>query len=690
MNRLAKETSPYLLQHAHNPVDWYPWGQEAIERAQKEDKPILVSIGYSTCHWCHVMERESFENPEVAALMNEHFVNIKIDREERPDLDQIYMEACQLITGSGGWPLNCFLLPDGRPFFAGTYFPPQPFQNRPSWPQLLEHLAGLYAKKRDIVEDQAERLTKSIDQSDEIFFRNAVAVGEDTTAFYRGLTDQINEQLLQRSDRDWGGFGGAPKFPAAMALRYLLHYHYYTGSEQSREHLVFSLDKMIQGGLYDQIGGGFARYATDRAWRIPHFEKMLYDNALLTGLLADCHAFHSTPRYARTVRESLDFIAREMTHPDGGFYSALDADSEGEEGKFYVWKTAEIQELVGDDFDWFAELYHITPQGNWEGVNILFRDQNLEAFAEARGLDFEHLRHKLDTIHQQLMARRDERVRPGLDDKILLAWNAMMVSAYLKAYRSLGETAYRAAAEKNVAFLRRHLRRSDGTYYHGLRYHNGQPQPKQAAFLDDYALLIRALLDLYQVNFDASLLEVSLLLTQFTIAHFSDPEDPLLFYTPDQQTDVILRKKELFDNAVPSGNSTMAGNLLALGLLLDRPEYSKRARAMLEKMIPAVSSYPSSFAGWANTYLHQVYPIAEIAVVGPQWATLAKEVGRIFVPGRIMEASASGRADSPLLAGKEHPDQTRIYLCENYACQLPVVHPAELQEQLAARRKTSA
>ena len=448
-NQLCDETSPYLLQHAHNPVDWYAWKEAAFAKARAEDKPILVSIGYSTCHWCHVMERESFEDEQVAAFMNAHFVNIKVDREERPDVDQIYMEACQVISGGGGWPLNCFLTPDGRPFFAGTYYPPQPMYNRPSWLQILENLAVAFKTKRTVVEEQADKMTEIIRGSDEQLikrFTKKEGAGSTLEDFGSGLREigLLNKSFLTTSykglerqfDREAGGFGGAPKFPGSMNLAWLLEYNHYTQEADAVEHALLSLDKMIMGGIYDQIGGGFSRYATDKFWLVPHFEKMLYDNALIVSVLADAYKITKHPLYQETIEETLGFVLREMTDPEGGFYSAYDADSEGVEGKYYVWTKEEVEAVLGPNAALFCSFYDVTSEGNWEEHSILHREACFEAFAENKGLNLDVLKQTMSDCRRKLYETRSGRIKPGLDDKILLSWNALMVSAFAKSHEA--------------------------------------------------------------------------------------------------------------------------------------------------------------------------------------------------------------------------------------------------------------
>lgn len=669
MNRLRHETSPYLLQHANNPVHWYAWKPEAFEKARAENKPILVSIGYSTCHWCHVMERESFEDEEVAAFMNEHFVNIKVDREERPDVDQIYMEVCQAINGSGGWPLNCFLLPDRRAYFAGTYYPPRQMHNRPSWIQVLEYMKDAFHDRYEEAEKQAGRLMQSVAASDTLFLKEDLLNVPSDELFSMDVPKAIYENLAQSFDRKHGGFGSAPKFPGTMGLRYLLEYAHLSGDEAPLQHVHFSLRQMIHGGIYDQLGGGFARYATDRQWLVPHFEKMLYDNALLAGLLADAHRHSPNPLYETTLRETLGWVKREMTSPEGGFYAALDADSEGEEGKFYVWSYEEVQELLGDDAEVFCAFYDITPGGNWEGTNILHRPVSEADFSTARGQDPEGLQAVLAAGRMKLFNAREQRARPGLDDKVLLGWNAMMATAYAKAYAAIGGQDYLDTAVTNIQFLLKKFRQPDGiSFFH--TYKEGQAQ--YDAFLDDYALLIEALIEACQIHHDTALLRQAEDLCAYLMDHFLDSGHNLFYFTGQSQEDIPLRRRELYDSATPSGNSTMAHNLHKLGLLLGKPVFSQLAVDMLRGVKTSVEQYPNSFARWANALLYQSYPYYEIALVGQQATAKAIHLQQSFIPNAVVMASATASEDWPLLAGRGTGGDTNIYVCQEYACKRPV------------------
>lgn len=690
MNHLQHETSPYLLQHANNPVDWHAWKPEAFEKAKKEDKPILVSIGYSTCHWCHVMERESFEDHEVAEFMNENFVCIKVDREERPDVDQIYMEACQVLTGSGGWPLNCFLLPDGKPFYAGTYYPPMPAYNRPSWLQVLMNLSHAYQTKRDTINDQAQRLTDIIQNSgNNLTGSNKLRVVSDDQPFSEKLLKNIFQNLQKQFDTTNGGFGTAPKFPGTMSLNYLLAYHYHLGEKSALDHVQFSLGKMAMGGIYDQLGGGFARYATDAQWLVPHFEKMLYDNALLVGVLANAYKITKKELYKETIEETLDWVKREMTSEEGGFYAAQDADSEGVEGKFYVWEAEEVKSLLGDDFDLFAKFYDVTENGNWEEKNILWRAVDFEEFAQANEIPVSTLKNRLAANRQKLLEVRSQRIWPSLDDKLLLDWNALMCSAHARAYAALGTESFRETAVRNLDFLLKKFVQPDGiTLFH--TYKNDRAQ--YDAFLDDYAYLIEALLEVAEITFETQYILQAGRYIDFVLENFLDPADKMFYFTSAKQKDVLMRRKDLFDSATPSGNSTMVRNLQRAGILLGREDWQNQASAMLFSLRDSVERYPSSFSQWAECMMGEVFGYAEIAVVGPNASKMGKDINQEFLPQKVLMAAKAANVEFQLLDGKSLSDDTLVYLCQNYACQQPVAtieaFKQLVQKQEASRKET--
>jgi len=658
MNRLGAETSPYLLQHAHNPVDWYPWGEEALARARAEDKPILVSIGYAACHWCHVMERESFEKEDIAALMNEHFINIKIDREERPDLDHIYMDAVQAITGSGGWPLNVFLTPEGKPFYGGTYFPPRTVQHMPSWKDVLTGVARSFRERRKEVDDQADQLTRHIATTGS--FDIGVTPSDDPL-FNPDTLRQIKDRLLATADKEEGGFGRAPKFPQSFSIRYLLHYYYFTRDPEALDQACLSLDKMVAGGIYDQLGGGFARYSTDNEWLVPHFEKMLYDNALLVITLSEAYQLTKKERYREVIGQTLEFIDRELSDGQGGFYSALDADSEGIEGKYYVWDRAEIEAVLGADTDLFCTFYGVTEKGNWEGKNILTAPVD----PTLAGSD----RERLEKARFRLLEYRLRRVRPALDDKILLGWNALMNSAWAKAYGALGEEKYRDRAVANMNFLRQKLK-GEGIYFYYHTYN--KEKARFPAFLDDYACLVRALIDLQEITGEGEYLLHAREIVQFVLDHFSDGDSPFFFYTHREQQDIILRKKEVYDGATPSGNAVMALNLQYLSVVLDETEWRQRSLRMGKALSRPITTYPGSFGIWATLFQALTYNIPEVVITGERPESARKEFLQQFIPYRVFQSARQENTQFPLLRGKPVTASPMIFLCKNYACQSPV------------------
>ena len=673
-NRLAQETSPYLLQHAHNPVDWYPWGDEALNRAKQEDKPLLVSIGYAACHWCHVMEKESFENEDTAAIMNEHFINIKIDREERPDLDHIYMDAVQAMTGSGGWPLNIFLTPDGRPFYGGTYYPPKAIYNRPSWQDVLTGVANAWTDKRNDIDAQATNLTGHIVQSNS-FGQQAVEGDINIEALFSiEKADTMFNNIMGTADKEEGGFGNAPKFPQTFTIGYLLRYYHKTGNQQALDQACLSLDKMIQGGLYDHLGGGFARYSTDKEWLVPHFEKMLYDNALLVSVLCDAWQLNPKPLYKQAVEETLAFVERELFSDEKGFYAALDADSEGVEGKFYVWSKAEIDTILQQDAAVFGAYYDVTEGGNWEHTNILNIRKPLDQFAVDNNLTPQTLQELLQRGREKLLKHREGRIRPQLDDKILLGWNALMNTAYSKAYSVFGNPHYAQVAQENMEFIMNRFTRDGQEFFHTYK----KEVARYPAFLDDYAYLIQALIHLQEITGNAAYLYKAKSLTQWVIDQFSEEGTGYFFYTHKGQQDVIVRKKEVYDGAIPSGNAIMAFNLQYLGVVYDITGWKERAIKMCAGLQQAVHRYPGSFGVWATMVLSIAGGIAEIAVIGKDVELVRRELLQHFIPFRVLQTAPQANNDLPLLASKPPSPDTQIYLCKNYQCSAPVDKVADL------------
>jgi len=662
-NKLISETSPYLLQHAHNPVDWYPWGEEALERAKLEDKPILVSIGYAACHWCHVMERESFENEETAKLMNEYFINIKIDREERPDLDHVYMDAVQAMTGSGGWPLNVFLTPETKPFFGGTYFPPVKAYNRNSWTDVLESIHHAYKEKKNEIESQAENIIAHLTNSNS-FGIPKPNQKESPTVFTQENVDLIAENILKQADTEYGGFGNAPKFPQTFSIQFLLRHYHFTKDEHALNQALLSLDKMVYGGIYDQIGGGFARYSTDAKWLAPHFEKMLYDNALLVGVLSEAYQLTKNELYAETIHQTMDFIEREMLSAENGFYSALDADSEGVEGKFYTWGKHEIEQLLGDSAAIFCEVSNVSEHGNWEHTNILWITETIENIAKAKALPIDELKLILANGRKILLEQRNLRIRPMLDDKILLGWNALMNTACSKAYAALSDNRYKLLAIANMNFMEQRMENRQGGYYH--TYKNGES--KIPAFLDDYAYLIQAYIHLQEVTGNSDYLNKAKELTEFVIKHFSDEETGYFFYTHNSQTDIIVRKKEVYDGATPSGNAIMAQNLHYLSIIFDEPKWNEIAVKIVESLGTAIVRYPTSFGVWASFIQQKLAGMNEIVVVGAEFTQTLPILLSGYIPNKVLQSSITQNGKFPLLVGKSPLEGICYYHCRDYVC----------------------
>ncbi len=681
-NRLAQETSPYLLQHQHNPVDWYPWSEEALQKAKQEDKPILVSIGYSSCHWCHVMERESFEDAATAEIMNRLFVNIKIDREERPDLDHIYMDAVQAMTGSGGWPLNVFLTPDLKPFYGGTYFPPVRAYNRASWKEVLYSVADAFSKRRDEMEEQATNLTAHLQNANAFGTEKILQVQLPVEELFDANSASIIcEAILKNADTEWGGFGRAPKFPQTFTIRFLLKHYHFTGNEEALRQACLSLDKMCMGGIYDHIGGGFARYSTDTEWLAPHFEKMLYDNALLVAALSEAYQLTKKELYRQTIIETISFIEREMMSDEGGFYSALDADSEGVEGKFYTWQKAEIEDVLQNDAALFCELFDVTDEGNWEHVTIPRLLLSVEAFANVHHTNIDELRLFMQQCKERLLQVRNKRIRPLLDDKILLSWNALMSTAYSKAFTATGVEVYRKRAVANMEFLLSVFNK-DGVWFHSYK----KGALKHTAFLDDYAFLIQALIHLQEITSDTGYLKQARDLTALVQEQFLEPETGYFFYTPEGAHDIIVRKKEVYDGATPSGNAVMAENLYYLGLIFDEKQWQTQSVSMLGALQQAVLRYPVSFGVWAGHLYNLQKGFLEIAIVGAGFEAGRDTINSYYQPNKIIQAAKNGDGEFPVLAGKTTSMKTpNFYLCKNYSCTAPIAEIAEFISILAVR-----
>lgn len=654
-NSLINASSPYLLQHAYNPVEWYEWGEAALEKAQKENKLILVSIGYSACHWCHVMERESFERKEVAEVMNRHFVCIKVDREERPDIDQIYMLAIQLMTGSGGWPLNCLCLPDQRPIYGGTYF------KKEDWISILENVADLWMHEPEKAIQYADRLTEGIRNAEKII------PNVKTEAYTREHLEEIVMPWKRHLDITEGGYNRAPKFPMPNNWQFMLRYSVLMEDRATHVATMLTLEKMALGGIYDQIGGGFARYAVDGKWHVPHFEKMLYDNGQLISLYAEAYQYSRLPLFKTVVTETIDWLEREMTAEEGLFYAALDADSEGIEGKFYIWDQEAFDKITAEDAALLRAYYQVSEPGNWEEeeTNILLRKHTDEVFSEMHGISPEVLQEKVNRAKSALLAHRNKRVRPGLDDKCLTAWNAMAIKGLAESAGIFEEERYYKMAKRAASFLLGTLKSADGGLYRNFK--NGKASIP--GFLDDYAFLIEALLALYQYDFDENWLQEAKGFADYVVLHFTDPDTPMFFYTAETAAALIARKHEIMDNVVPASNSVMAQNLNLLGLLFDENSYTTRAEAMLAAVQPQLKTYGSAYSNWAIQLLNEVAGIYEIAITGTAVIQVQKALGNYYIPNKVILAGT--KSTLPLLKDKQSIE-TKIYICQNKVCQLPV------------------
>ncbi len=689
-NRLAGETSPYLLQHAHNPVDWYPWGDEALARAKNENKPIFLSIGYSACHWCHVMERESFEDPEVAEVLNASFISIKVDREERPDLDEIYMTAVQLMTGSGGWPLNVFLTPDLKPFYGGTYFPPDDRYGRPGFGKLLGHIAGSWRENSEGVQRSAEELTRAI--RDSVERQAAPSETLDVTVLSRAA-----QELEWAFDSQWGGFGQAPKFPPSGAIAVLLRQYAHTGEKKLLEMATATLNRMAYGGMYDQLGGGFHRYSTDRHWLVPHFEKMLYDNAILARVYLEAWQVTGKDLYRRVATEILDYVLRDMTDRHGGFHSSEDADSEGEEGKFFVWRPDEITGFLGEqDGALFCEYYGVTEAGNFEGHSILHVPREPSEFAREKGLSSKELEERMTLLRRKLHEARAARVRPGKDDKVIAAWNGIMISALARGYQVLGEERFLKAAERAANFVLTEMVQ-DGALlrtYRGKGNGGDEGVSKLPAYLDDYAEMAGALTDLYEATFDLQWLEAADLLTGRMVTDFWDDENGGFFFTSASHKNLLARTKPYYDGAVPSGNSTATSVLLRLSELLGDAGYGQKAEEVLASARDLMLAQPAGYLNLLCAADFFLYPTREIAIAGKRRSgdtqRLLEVIHSRFIPNKVLALVEPGIPGSaavedriPLLRHKGMSSgKATVYVCRNHKCKLPVTDKAALIEVL--------
>jgi uncharacterized protein YyaL (SSP411 family) len=670
-NRLINEKSPYLLQHAYNPVDWYSWGEEAFEKAKREDKPIFLSIGYSTCHWCHVMERESFEDPEVAEVLNRDFVSIKVDREERPDVDHIYMTVCQAITGHGGWPLTIIMTPDKKPFFAGTYFPKESRYGRRGLMEILQRIAVVWKQDRSNMLRAGDKITELLEKN-----LDPVAEGELTAE----VLDRAFEQFHSQFDPRWGGFGDAPKFPRPHDFLFLLRYWKRTGNQHALEMVERTLTMMHRGGIYDHLGYGFARYSVDERWLVPHFEKMLYDNALLALVYLEAYQATGKEIYAQVAREIFTYVLRDMTDPEGGFYSAEDADSEGEEGKFYVWTPEEIQDVLGEaDGELFAECYGVTPEGNFEGKNILnLLDVSWETIATRKGMTLHELERKMSEAREKLFEVREKRVHPHKDDKVLTSWNGLMIAALARGGRVLGDERYTVAAEKAVSFIWRYLRREDGRLL--ARYRDGEAA--YLAYVDDYAYLAWGLLELYEAGFDVSHLEKAIELTHQMLDLFADEEKGGLFFYGRDAEQLLTRPKEVYDGALPSGNSVAACNLIRLARMTGDPEWESQAERQLRAFGETVKHSPIAHSFFLTAAQWALGPTKEIVIVGKKDAEdtrqMIQQAHRTYLPDAVLLFKPEGEPTETLdtiapFTKEQHTLDGRatVYVCENHACHAP-------------------
>jgi uncharacterized protein YyaL (SSP411 family) len=664
MNQLANSTSPYLLQHANNPVNWYPWDAEALHKAKAENKLILVSIGYSACHWCHVMEHESFEDESVAAVMNEYFICIKVDREERPDVDQIYMSAVQLMSGRGGWPLNCICLPDQRPIYGGTYF------RKNDWTSLLFNLADFYKQKPIEAEEYAVKLTEGIQQYESIAF-----VTEQADYQKEDIVTIVNN-WKKYLDKVEGGMGAAPKFPMPNNWQFLMRYAHLMHDDELAQLTKLTLQKMAFGGIYDHIGGGFARYTVDGVWHVPHFEKMLYDNAQLISLYAEAYTWKPDELYEKIVTETIAFSVRELLSPEGGFYSALDADSEGVEGKFYTFTKPEIEKILGEDADLFCIYYNITETGNWEEeeTNIFLRKESDSQLVKKLGITTDELQSKIEASRIKMLNARSKRIRPGLDNKILASWNGLMLKGLCDAYRAFNKPEFIKLALNNANFIVNNL------------IHNGRISRiykkdinENIAFLDDYANTIEAFIALYEVTFDEIWVHYALKLTHYTLIHHLNETSGIFFYTANDDQQLIARKSEIMDGVIPASNSVMARNLKKLALLFDNDRYAEISAQLLRNIMPHMARYGSSYSNWGMLLLDEVFGIYEIGITGSNHETFRNEIEKKYIPNKIILGGTKGTL--PLLENR-FSTTTQVFICRDKTCGLPVDNTADALKQI--------
>ena len=657
-NALIHEYSPYLLQHAHNPVAWMPWSQEVLAVATTQNKPVLLSIGYAACHWCHVMERESFEDAEVAAYMNAHFINIKVDREERPDIDQVYMDALQAMTGSGGWPLNIFLLPNGKPFYGGTYFPPKALPQRASWMDVLKGVKEAYENQYEKLVEQAENLTAHIVQTN--IQKKSQALLMEPEA-YPNLEefDMMVKRILQQADTSWGGFGAAPKFPQTFAIQLLLRNFHSNKDQIALSHAIKSLDKMIMGGIYDHLGGGFSRYSTDAHWQAPHFEKMLYDNALLTTVISEAYQITKKPAYQKVIEEMVAFVERELKQFGGGYYAALDADSEGVEGKYYTWTYEEIKKVLPADLlNIFCSYYQIKQEGNWEHTNIIWSiEEDIEFAWSDKLVEAKRLLHK----HRAL------RVRPGLDYKIILSWNALMITALCNASAALKNSRYKEEAVEAIQWVEENMYNKEKNFF----YHTSiKGHCKTPAFLEDYASLIQSYIHLNKITGEKTYLLKAQTWMDYIQANFIDEQGVFFYFTNKEQQDIMLRKKDQYDGAVPSSNAMVCSSLLYLSIVFNRPKWKEQAMQMLGSMHKMLIQYPSSFAYWGLSFYQLAKGFQELVAIGPNVHENLLEANQPFLPYTILLFLDKSYPNFPLSSGKQTTDN-QYFICKEGTCLAP-------------------
>ncbi len=671
-NHLIKETSPYLLQHAHNPVQWYPWGEEALNKAKQENKPIFLSVGYSACHWCHVMAHESFENEDIAQVMNEFFVNIKVDREERPDIDDIYQKVCQLNTGSGGWPLSVFLTPDQRPFYVGTYFPPLDNYGRPGFGSVVRQLAQAWKEKPNDIQQAAENFVNGLQKTESVSHESKLE---------KSILDEAAVNLLSIVDMTNGGFGQAPKFPNASNLSFLLRYSKLSGIAKFQEFVFKTLTKMANGGMYDQLGGGFHRYSTDARWLVPHFEKMLYDNALLPPVYAEAYQISKDSRYLEVIKSTLRFIMREMTSPEGGFYSAYDADSEGEEGKFYVWKKKEIQEILGKDSDVFCLYYDVTDGGNFEGHTILYNNMNLSSIAFHFGKTESEVSQILKQGREKLFAVRAKRVVPGRDDKIMTSWNSLMISAFVKGYGVTDEPDFIKSAENCINFIEDKLTK-DGQLLHTHK----DGQSKLMAYLDDYAYFASALLDFFETRPLKKYLDLAVYYANYLLEHFWDETAKNFFFTADNHEKLIIRTKNIYDLSLPSGNSVASAVMIRLYHITGDKKYLDISIKVMGSLAMMAAENPFGFGQLLNAmYLYLLKPL-EITVINSSNSEIKNYLTKKFIPEAILvliskKEELENLKQLQFFAGKEFDDnKTKVYVCKDFTCSLPLETVSDIEK----------